>query len=79
MSKTQQRRRQQIKMTVQILKDNPNRRLSAREIYSEMERRCQTLVPRNPTGLGLVLRQARPRIVSDWYNGRRFYFLGGFE
>jgi len=66
-------------MAEQILRDNPDRRMTARDIYIEMERRSQTLVPRNPAGLGLVLRSARPPVVAEWWNGRRFYFLEGAE
>ena len=79
MSKTQQRRLAQLRMAEAILRDNPDRRMTARDIYSEMERRSQTLVPRNPTGLGLVLRSIRPPLVSEMWNGRRFYFLEGAE
>tara|TARA_Y100000592_G_scaffold95100_1_gene160954 strand:- start:183 stop:419 length:237 start_codon:yes stop_codon:yes gene_type:complete len=74
-----EKRARLCKMAEDVLRENPNRRLSAREIYSKMERRDQKLVPRNPTGLGHVLRSARPPITSEWYNGRRFYFLEGTE
>lgn len=73
------RRRAQLKMAEQILRDNPDRRMTARDIFSEMEKRNQNLVPRNATGLGLVLRSIRPPVVAEWYNGRRFYFLEGAE